>query len=92
MEKMNVHNKQRQTNKFLPAEIMYDSYAVEDAFLYSQQVELSDIFERAVSCDDALQLLRASGLANTSWEVEKWQPYMLETAMAITQKWKNGFV
>jgi hypothetical protein len=36
--------------------------------------------------------LRNSILANTSWNIEAWNPHMLETAIAIAQKWKNGFV
>jgi len=34
------------------------------------------------------QQLNASALANADWEIEQWQPYMLETALAIAQKWR----
>jgi len=35
------------------------------------------------------QQLNASALANADWEIEQWQPYMLETALAIAQKWRQ---
>ena len=35
----------------------------------------------------AQQMLAVSDLKNSAWGVEHWQPYMLETAVAIAQKW-----
>jgi uncharacterized protein (UPF0276 family) len=78
-------------NNFLPSERMLDTYFAEDAELYAQQCALSNILESATSYEDALQLLHASGFANTCWNIENWQPHMLETAISIAQKWKNGF-
>lgn len=56
-----------------------------------EQQELSHILENAQNYQHAQQLLAKSKLANSAWEVEKWSPNMLATAMAIAQKWKNGF-
>ena len=64
---------------------------MEDAVLHAQQSALSHILESALSYEHALQLLHEYGFSNTCWEIEKWKPYMLETAIAISQKWKNGF-
>lgn len=79
------------TDNFLPPEITLNKHPVEDAELYAQQVALSNILESASSYKHALQLLDASGFSNTCWNIEQWQPYMLETAIAIAQKWKHGF-
>jgi len=65
---------------------------LEDPDLYKQQMQLSHILETAANVSEAHAMLRASDLRNNAWEVENWAPYMLETAMAIAQKWKNGFV
>jgi uncharacterized protein (UPF0276 family) len=63
----------------------------EDPLLHAQQVELYTILETAADCPQAQALLQASGLAHSDWQVEQWEPAMLETALAIAQKWKNGF-
>ncbi len=63
---------------------------LEDPLLYAQQLQLSHILESAAHWEDAQARLRASNLARSDWEVEKWQPRMLETALAIAQKWKGG--
>jgi hypothetical protein len=59
--------------------------------LYNQQLQLSDILESATDYKDAQLRLEKSDMKNTAWEVEKWDIGMLETAIAIAQKWKNGF-
>ncbi len=59
----------------------------EDLHLYEQQTALSRILETASSVDAAVQHLRNSVLAHSDWHIEQWQPEMLETAMAIAQKW-----
>lgn len=91
VEKENTQSNNIHTNNFLPTEIMLNKHPVEDVALYAQQVALSNILESASSYKHALQLLGASGFSNTFWNIEQWQPYMLETAIAIAQKWKNGF-
>jgi len=79
-------------NSFFPENGLSAGIApLEDDLLYLQQVQLSDILENAVSYDDALRLLHTSRLANSPWEIEKWNPSMLETAINIAQKWKYGF-
>lgn len=60
---------------------------VTDARLFEQQYALSRILENAPSITDARAQLSASVLANSDWRVENWSPVMLETAMAIAQKW-----
>lgn len=65
---------------------------LEDPDLHNQQMQLSHILETAADVSEAKAMLRSSDLHNSAWEVENWAPYMLETAMAIAQKWKNGFV
>ncbi len=73
---------------FLPA---LDSLPAENLLLHAQQTELSTILETAVDYQQAQSFLDASGLANSDWEIEKWDPYIIETALAIAQKWQNGF-
>jgi uncharacterized protein (UPF0276 family) len=77
---------------FAPLATPVNTIPLEDPDLHRQQIQLSRILETAGSVDEARNMLRSSELRNTAWEVEKWAPYMLETAMAIAQKWKNGFV
>lgn len=83
---------ERTPNPFLPT-VPYSiaPFPLEDALLYAQQLQMSHILETAPHYKAAQQLLAASGLAHSAWEVEKWEPFMLETALAIAQKWKNGF-
>lgn len=76
---------------FLPAASIKSAQPIEDDLLYRQQLQLSEILENAGSCADAQQMLSRSELADTAWGVEQWEPYMLETALRIAQKWKKGF-
>ncbi len=64
------------------------SHPLTDAHLAEQQLVLSRILEQALSIPDAQTQLNNSVLANSDWRVENWSPAMLETAMAIAQKWK----
>jgi uncharacterized protein (UPF0276 family) len=64
---------------------------LEDHSLYSQQLQLSAILETAVDQEHARDLLSKSDLRDSAWEVEKWESCMLQTAIAIAQKWKDGF-
>ncbi len=80
-------------NSFLPKSPPgIDSLPIENPLLHAQQTELSTILETAVDYQQAQIRLNASGLANSDWKIEKWNSYMLETALAIAQKWKNGFL
>ncbi|MEJ0104282.1 MAG: DUF692 family multinuclear iron-containing protein [Bacteroidota bacterium] len=87
-----IHPAKQAENSFLPENSLSAGIApLEDDLLYSQQLQLSAILENAVSYEEALRLLHESQLANSSWEIEKWNPSMLETAINIAQKWKYGF-
>jgi len=78
-------------NTFLPYNSFSLSKPIESKALHQQQMQLSKILENAMDYRNAQQLLASSDLKNTAWEVEKWDNAMLETAVAIAQKWKNGF-
>lgn len=82
---------QMPAHTFAPLTGCASTIPLEDPDLYRQQVQLSRILETAGSISEARAMLLSSGLHNTAWEVENWAPYMLETAMSIAQKWKNGF-
>ncbi len=64
---------------------------IEDLTLHQQQMQLSEILEKARDLHEAKNLLLASDLSNTDWHIERWEPHMLQTAMNIAQKWKAGF-
>jgi uncharacterized protein (UPF0276 family) len=83
------HSGQLQT--FLPHHPVPPGTPREDHLLATQQVLLSTILENASSYHEALAQLRVSPLADTAWAIEKWEPQMLETAVAIARKWKDGF-
>lgn len=64
---------------------------LENEALYTQQSQLSHILENAPNFEAAHRLLQVSDLAHSDWQIERWEPYMVETALAIAQKWKHGF-
>ena len=78
-------------NTFAPFSLPVLGTPLEDADLYRQQRQLSEILETADSYEAARQMLENSDLAGTAWGTEHWAPYMLETAMRIAQKWQKGF-
>jgi hypothetical protein len=78
-------------NTFLPGNFEILQFPIEDKQLHAQQLALSNILETATSYEHARELLHSSVLSNTAWETERWEPHMLETAIAIAQKWKYGF-
>jgi uncharacterized protein len=81
------------TDLFMPKNPLKMSISpVEDNALFVQQLLLSNILETASDYKHAQKLLSKSPLSNSDWAIEKWQPYMLETAISIAQKWKKGFV
>ena len=89
------HNERASSNTiagFMPATPYRPGAPREDPALHAQQLELSNILENAVDVKHAAGLLRASSLAQSAWETERWAPEMLETAVRIAQKWKNGFL
>jgi hypothetical protein len=76
-------------NSFLPLAPLYLREVIEDENLYHQQQELSSILETANSFEEAAHLLGQSSLAHSDWKIEAWEPYMIETAIKIAQKWKK---
>ena len=63
---------------------------LEDEVLHAQQRQLAAILETASDYRQAQAWLAASDLARSVWAVETWEPHLLETAIAIAQKWKEG--
>lgn len=78
-------------NSFIPPELIIPEQPLEDIVLQKEQFELSNILESAASYKSAVEMLQSSVLSGTAWKTEQWEPCMLETAIAIAQKWKNGF-
>lgn len=76
-------------NSFLPLAPIAIGEIAEDEILHKQQLELSSILETAGSYPEAVSLLHKSSLAHSPWHVEEWEPYMVEAAMRIAQKWKK---
>lgn len=91
IQSTNLSKKEITTNTFMPKDSFQLGAPIEDSGLYAQQMELSNILETAADYQNAQALLQKSSLANTAWEVEKWEPHMLETVVNIAQKWKEGF-
>ena len=87
----NANNSSDTSNTFLPYNSFSLSKPIESLSLHKQQMQLSEILENAVDYKNAQELLASSDMKATAWEVEKWDAGMLETAIAIAQKWKNGF-
>jgi hypothetical protein len=86
------HNKMDNTptdNDFLPTSPPVPGSPAEDGQLYQQQLILSEILETASSAETAIATLSSSALANSDWLIESWEPYMIDTAMRIAQKWKK---
>jgi uncharacterized protein (UPF0276 family) len=80
------------SNTFLPEINPLLSLEIpQNEHLAKQQTELSYILETSKNHSDAHEKLRQSSLANTDWKIENWSAYMLETALKIAQKWKQGW-
>lgn len=77
-------------NQFSPAYNIISDQVAEDNDLHLQQAELSSILETSDSYEQAIERLKLCSLYKSEWDVENWQPYMLETAMNIAQKWKSS--
>ncbi|RBL88330.1 hypothetical protein DF182_17195 [Chitinophaga flava] len=76
-------------NSFLPETLIVPPEVKEDLSLYQQQLELSNILETALSYETAMTALSSSSLAHSAWQIEQWDPAMIETAVNIAQKWKK---
>lgn len=76
-------------NTFLPSPLIIPEQPVEDKTLSAQQGRLSQILENASSAEEAIRLLQTSSLAHSDWQIETWEPYMIETAHSIARKWRK---
>jgi uncharacterized protein len=54
-------------------------------------MQLTDILANASDLKSAQAQLIACGLADSDWQARYWAPEMLDTAINIARKWKNGF-
>ncbi|WP_207426252.1 DUF692 family multinuclear iron-containing protein [Pedobacter sp. SYSU D00535] len=75
-------------NRFLPEDILLEAQPVEDEALYQQQLELSEILETSSSYAETYSRVQHSSLSKSDWNIESWKPWMLETAVALANKWK----
>ncbi|WP_303311773.1 DUF692 family multinuclear iron-containing protein [Hymenobacter sp. BT730] len=78
-----------QASSFLPLNFTSPDLVVEDEVLAQEQGQLSHILETSLSFEEARTKLLGSSLAQSDWTIESWEPYMLETAVSIAQKWKQ---
>lgn len=60
---------------------------IKDLNLKMQQRLLSDILEKSENYQIARSKLSKCALANSEWEVEKWDDDMIDTAVKIAKKW-----
>lgn len=88
----NKSRKDEQLNSFLPEGRFNLNDPIENEFLYMQQMELTQILETSPNLTTAETELKNSLLAGSQWDIEHWSPHMVETAMNIARKWKDGFV
>ena len=92
VQEANDQGRDEPTNDFMPLHIMELTAPLEDLNLYAQQMQLSDILETSADYYIAIDRLKKSSLSNTDWDIEKWDQSMIETAVKIARKWKEGFV
>jgi hypothetical protein len=78
-------------NSFLPNTNKLRRVALQDEDLHHSQMLLSEIIEETNDYDSVVDALQQSALAKSEWNIESWEPKMIETLVAIAQKWKNGF-
>ncbi len=79
-------------NTFITTNSFTIEKPLEDQLLHDQQMELTEILETSNSYEAVQNRLKSSNLANTAWEVENWEPAMVDTVFQIAQKWKHGFL
>jgi len=60
---------------------------VEDETLYQQQTGALPDTGIFPSCEAAIHSLHTSSLSHSDWDIENWEPSMIETAVKIAQKW-----
>lgn len=74
------------TNHFKP-NISFIQSDLNDQDLYNDQTSLIQVFTEASSAKVAIEKLQHQPL-HYNWQIEKWQPAMIETCYDIIQKWK----
>jgi hypothetical protein len=89
VRRQNEKERCHSTNSFLPLQPLATETIAEDEVLHNQQIQLSAILEASNSYEETIHLLKTSCLAHSDWKTENWEPYMLETAVNIAQKWKK---
>lgn len=82
------YSKNKHFNNFLPNNPFDLGEPLQDETLHQEQIQLSNILENTTDYATAKTELLNSNLANSRWDVENWNPLMLETAIAIAQKWQ----
>jgi hypothetical protein len=80
-------------NSFLPSnKKILLTQPLENTSLHLQQQELSEILENSIGVEDArAKFLNSKPLVLSDWRIEYWQDDMLETAIKVAKKWKDGF-
>ena len=91
VQQQDTYNSFQTSNTFLPYNSFSLTQPIESASLHDQQMQLSHILETAIDYPQAQKMLSVSDLKDTAWGIEKWDIAMLETAIAIAQKWRKGF-
>lgn len=91
VQNFNRQQQGREIHDFLPMKYTLNAVPLEDEALYQQQIQLTDILENAGDLKSAQAQLIACGLADSDWQARYWAPEMLDTAINIARKWKNGF-
>jgi uncharacterized protein (UPF0276 family) len=87
----NDKNQHHRPGSFSKKQYTNTQLVIESELLAVQQADLTRILETAEDHANAKQMLAQSSLANSDWKTEGWDEYMLETAIRIAHKWKNGF-
>jgi uncharacterized protein (UPF0276 family) len=77
---------------FIPTKFFTNKEPLQSEGLYQEQLLLSSILEKAVDYETTIKELQVSALSNSDWNVEAWEPRMVQTLIAIAQKWKDGFI
>jgi uncharacterized protein len=78
-------------NKFGYLSRIIEQTPFEDQTEINLQSQLSTILETSTSVQEVMSRLDASQLNDSSWNINSWSPYMIETAYEIARKWRFGF-
>lgn len=78
-------------NNFLPEKKIKNTPVHESKQLAAEQDSLTNILEQSSDLEEVKKRLSTSILSHSDWKIEQWDDAMLETAFAISQKWKDGF-